>query len=118
MKKLAECDKEDARLCDTLRALCAKKAELQLACDRCTQEIAKAQAAERLAHSEKTFCLDGWVPAEAAGKLEALLQKHCCAWELTRPRAGGISRRAGQAQKQQADGSFEHGHGDVFAPGL
>ncbi len=84
-EKLADCDKEDARLCDTLRALCAKKAELQLACDRCTQEIAKAQAAERLAHSEKTFCLDGWVPAEAAGKLEALLQKHCCAWELTDP---------------------------------
>ena len=84
-EKLADCDKEDARLCDTLRALCAKKAELQLACDRCTQEIAKAQAADRLAHSEKTFCLDGWVPAEAAGKLEALLQKHCCAWELTDP---------------------------------
>ena len=84
-EKLADCDKEDARLCDTLRALCAKKAELQLACDRCTQEIAKAQAAERLAHSERTFCLDGWVPAEAAGKLEALLQKHCCAWELTDP---------------------------------
>ena len=84
-EKLAACDKEDTRLCDTLRALCAKKTELQLACDRCTQEIAKAQAAERLAHSEKTFCLDGWVPCEAAGKLEALLQKHCCAWELSDP---------------------------------
>ena len=84
-EKLADCDKEDARLCDTLRALCSQKAAIQLACDRCTQEIAKAQAAERLAHSEKTFCLDGWVPAEAAGKLEALLQKHCCAWELTDP---------------------------------
>ena len=84
-EKLAACEQEDARLCDTLRALCAKKAAIQLACDRCTQEIAKAQAADRLAHSEKTFCLDGWVPAEAAGKLEALLQKHCCAWELTDP---------------------------------
>ena len=84
-EKLADCDKEDARLCDTLRALCSQKAAIQLACDRCTQEIAKAQAAERLAHSERTFCLDGWVPAEAAGKLEALLQKHCCAWELTDP---------------------------------
>ncbi len=84
-EKLAACEQEDARLCDTLRALCAKKAAIQLACDRCTQEIAKAQAADRLAHSEKTFCLDGWVPAEAAGKLEALLQKHCCAWELSDP---------------------------------
>ena len=84
-EKLAACEQEDARLCDTLRALCAKKAAIQLACDRCTQEIAKAQAADRLAHSEKTFCLDGWVPAEAAGKLEALLQKHCCAWELSNP---------------------------------
>ena len=84
-EKLAACEQEDARLCDTLRALCAKKAAIQLACDRCTQEIAKAQAADRLAHSEKTFCLDGWVPAETAGKLEALLQKHCCAWELSDP---------------------------------
>ena len=84
-EKLAACEKEDAGLCDTLGALCAQKAAIQLACDRCTQEIAKAQAADRLAHSEKTFCLDGWVPAEAAGKLEALLQKHCCAWELTDP---------------------------------
>ena len=84
-EKLADCDKEDARLRDTLRALCSQKAAIQLACDRCTQEIAKAQAAERLTRSEKTFCLDGWVPAEAAGKLEALLQKHCCAWELTDP---------------------------------
>ena len=84
-EKLAACEQEDARLCATLRALCTQKAAIQLACDRCTQEIAKAQAAERLAHSERTFCLDGWVPAEAAGKLETLLQKHCCAWELTDP---------------------------------
>ena len=58
---------------------------IRLAADRCTQEISKAQAADRLAHSERTFCLDGWVPCEDVPKLEALLEKFCCAWELEDP---------------------------------
>ena len=82
---IAACEQQDAEKLAELTALAEQKPALQLAFDRCTQEISKAQAADRLAHSEKTFCLDGWVPCEDVGKLEALLSGFCCAWELTDP---------------------------------
>ena len=82
---IAACEQQDAKKLAELTALAAQKSALQLAFDRCTQEIAKAQAADRLVHSEKTFCLGGWVPCEDVGKLEALLSGFCCAWELTDP---------------------------------
>ena len=82
---IAACEQQDAEKLAELTALAAQKPALQLAFDRCTQEISKAQAADRLVHSEKTFCLDGWVPCEDVGKLEALLSGFCCAWELTDP---------------------------------
>ena len=82
---IAVCDQQDAEKLAELTALAEQKSALQLAFDRCTQEISKAQAADRLVHSEKTFCLGGWVPCEDVGKLEALLSGFCCAWELTDP---------------------------------
>ena len=82
---IAACEQQDAEKLAELTALAEQKSALQLAFDRCTQEIAKAQAADRLVHSEKAFCLDGWVPCEDVGKLEALLSGFCCAWELTDP---------------------------------
>ena len=82
---IAACEQQDAKKLAELTALAEQKSALQLAFDRCTQEISKAQAADRLVHSEKTFCLGGWVPCEDVGKLEALLSGFCCAWELTDP---------------------------------
>ena len=82
---IAACEQQDAEKLAELTALAAQKPALQRAFDRCTQEISKAQAADRLVHSEKTFCLGGWVPCEDVGKLEALLSGFCCAWELTDP---------------------------------
>ena len=84
-EKLATCEQEDKRLTDKLTALAGETPAIRLAADRCTQEIAKAQAADRLAHSERTFFLDGWVPCEDVGKLETLLEHYCCAWELEDP---------------------------------
>ena len=82
---IAACEQQDAEKLAELTALAEQKPALQLAFDRCTQEISKAQAADRLVHSEKTFCLGGWVPCEDVGKLETLLSGFCCAWELTDP---------------------------------
>ena len=82
---IAACEQQDAEKLAELTALAEQKPALQLAFDRCTQEISKAQAADRLVPSEKTFCLGGWVPCEDVGKLEALLSGFCCAWELTDP---------------------------------
>ncbi len=82
---IAACEQQDAEKLAELTTRAEQKSALQLAFDRCTQEISKAQAADRLVHSEKTFCLGGWVPCEDVGKLEALLSGFCCAWELTDP---------------------------------
>ena len=82
---IAACEQQDAEKLAELTALAAQKPALQLAFDRCTQEISKAQAADRLVHSAKTICLGGWVPCEDVGKREALLSGFCCAWELTDP---------------------------------
>ena len=82
---ITACEQQDAEKLAELTALAEQKSALQLAFDRCTQEISKAQAADRLVHSEKTFCLGGWVTCEDVGKLEALLSGFCCAWELTDP---------------------------------
>lgn len=82
---IAACEQQDAEKLAELTAFAEQKSALQLAFDRCTQEISKAQAADRLVHSEKTFCLGGWVPCEDVGKLETLLSGFCCAWELTDP---------------------------------
>ena len=82
---IAAGEQQDAEKLAELTALAEQKSTLQLAFDRCTQEISKAQAADRLVHSEKTFCLGGWVPCEDVGKLETLLSGFCCAWELTDP---------------------------------
>ena len=82
---IAACEQQDAEKLAELTALAEQKSALQLAFGRCSQEVAKAQADDRLVHSEKTFCLGGWVPCEDVGKLEALLSGFCCAWELTDP---------------------------------
>ena len=82
---IAACEQQDAEKLAELTALAEQKSALQLAFDRCTQEISKAQAADRLVHSEKTFCLGGWVPCEDVGKLEALFSGSCCVWEMTDP---------------------------------
>ncbi len=84
-EKIGACAQEQAKLAGELADLAQQKLALQLAADRCRQELAKAQAAGRLAHSERTFCLDGWAPEEDTARLEALLQRYCCAWELTDP---------------------------------
>ena len=82
---IAACEQQDAEKLAELTALAAQKPALQLAFDRCTQEISKAPAADRLVPAETPFCLGGWVPCEDVGKLEALLSGFCCAWELTDP---------------------------------
>ena len=83
-EKLAVCEQEDKRLADKLTALAGQAPAIRLAADRCTQEIAKAQAADRLAHSERTFCLDGFVENHGEAP-SALLENFCCAWELEDP---------------------------------
>lgn len=83
--QIERCADEETGLAQTLRCLAAEKPALLLAADRCAQELARAQAAERLLHSEKTFCLDGWLPCEQVQELTKLLGSYCCAWTLRDP---------------------------------
>lgn len=68
-----------------LTALVSEIPAIRLCADRCTQEIAKSDAREKLVHSTHAFLLTGWIPEADAGRLEKLLSGFCCAWETTDP---------------------------------
>ena len=70
---------------EDIKALGARKRELQIALDRIAQVAATESAKERLLNAGAVLCLDGWVPAEKAGELEQTLKTFDCAWEMADP---------------------------------
>ncbi len=58
---------------------------LQLSADRLTAEEAQAEASERLRGTDSVVALEGWCPAEDAGRLEESLKAFDCAWEFSDP---------------------------------
>ncbi|MDY3281310.1 V-type ATP synthase subunit I [Dysosmobacter sp.] len=73
---------------ETLTALASQgehQEALRLYADRLTAEAAQQESQERLLTDGTILFLEGWVPAEKAGKLESLLEKEGCAYELADP---------------------------------
>lgn len=58
---------------------------LEQAFDKLTLEAAKDSAMANLSETMQTTYIDGWVPSEVADKVEAVLQKHVCAYEFSDP---------------------------------
>ena len=58
---------------------------LRLASDRLAVQVSAAEAEERLYGTETTVLLEGWIPAEREGELEALAEEFACAWETEEP---------------------------------
>ena len=58
---------------------------LRMFVDRAQQEVRLEEAKSRLWDTGETFCLTGWLPAEDEGKVKALLDGFCHAWEVTDP---------------------------------
>ena len=87
--RLDRCLAETARKREeTLTALASQgrhQEALRLYADRLTAESAQQESQERLLTDGTILLLEGWVPAEKAEKLEALLEKEGCAYELADP---------------------------------
>ena len=76
---------EKRELCDKITAEAPRREELKMAADLLATKIARAEAAGRLMGTERSVSLVGWVPAPEEKKLEAILSKYDCAWELMAP---------------------------------
>lgn len=91
-QRAVQAGKEADRLAEeaqnTLGELARHQDSLQRAADLLAVEMTKAQAGEKLLHSERTVYMTGWVPAQAEKKVRRALEKFCCAYELTEPAPG------------------------------
>ena len=83
--KLTELEKQAQVIQDALGAFGESRSDLQLASDRLAQEVQKETCKERLLAIDQSFFLGGWVTAEKAPELEALLGEFDCAYELADP---------------------------------
>ena len=82
---LAETARKREKTLTELAAQGGHREELRLYADRLTAEAAQQESQERLLTDGTILLLEGWVPAEKAGQLEALLEKDGCAYELADP---------------------------------
>lgn len=83
--EIGQIQEQRQREIEAIRALGPRKRELQIAQDRAAQALRTESTKERLLNAGPVLYLDGWVPAEAAGKLEQVLAGFDCAYELTDP---------------------------------
>ena len=58
---------------------------LQKLSDRTTAEVQREESKTRLLDTERTFLLEGWVPAEHWPELQKALEPYPCAWDITDP---------------------------------
>ena len=68
-----------------VKSLASARKELEVCIDRVEQDLSTEGVKERLLTDGSILYLDGWLPAEDAGKLEKALKDFDCAWELTEP---------------------------------
>lgn len=68
-----------------VRELSAQRPKLKLCYDRLAQEIAKAEAAEKLVVSGSVFAMEGWLSAPELDGIDELLQSYTCAYETSDP---------------------------------
>lgn len=68
-----------------VKSLASARKELEVCIDRVEQDLSTEGVKERLLTDGSILYLDGWLPAEDAGKLEKALKGFDCAWELTEP---------------------------------
>jgi V/A-type H+-transporting ATPase subunit I len=71
-----------------LAQLGANRTAIKLHIDRLEMEVAQEEAQAKLLASQRVFALQGWVSQPDIKKLEALLEKYACAYELYDPEKG------------------------------
>ena len=83
--EVAEVENKIAEVEKNLEEMVSHKAEIELFYDYLSITLDKAKAADSMLATERTFYIDGWIPAVEAQNLANLLEKHGCYYEITAP---------------------------------
>lgn len=84
-QELKQNEQETAQAEQQLAQLTSLAEPIRQAADRASVRINREEGRSRLLDTEKTFLLEGWVPAEKWPELESQLKNYPCAWELRDP---------------------------------
>lgn len=84
-QELKRNEQETAQAEQQLAQLTSLAEPIRQAADRASVRINREEGRSRLLDTEKTFLLEGWVPAEKWPELESQLKNYPCAWELRDP---------------------------------
>lgn len=84
-RELEQNEQESAQAEQQLAQLTSLAEPIRQAADRASVRINREEGRSRLLDTEKTFLLEGWVPAENWPQLESQLKNDPCAWELRDP---------------------------------
>lgn len=84
-QELEQNEQESAQAEQQLAQLTSLAEPIRQAADRASVRINREEGRSRLLDTEKTFLLEGWVPAEKWPELESQLKNYPCAWELRDP---------------------------------
>lgn len=84
-RELEQNEQETAQAEQQLAQLTSLAEPIRQAADRASVRINREEGRSRLLDTEKTFLLEGWVPAEKWPELESQLKNYPCAWELRDP---------------------------------
>lgn len=85
VRELEQNEQESAQAEQQLAQLTSLAEPIRQAADRASVRINREEGRSRLLDTEKTFLLEGWVPAEKWPELESQLKNYPCAWELRDP---------------------------------
>ena len=84
-QELEQNEQETVQADQQLAQLTSLAEPIRQAADRASVRINREEGRSRLLDTEKTFLLEGWVPAEKWPELESQLKNYPCAWELRDP---------------------------------
>lgn len=84
-QELGQNEQETTQAEQQLAQLTGLAEPIRQAADRASVRINREEGRSRLLDTEKTFLLEGWVPAEKWPELESQLKNYPCAWELRDP---------------------------------
>lgn len=84
-QELEQNEQESVQAEQQLAQLTSLAEPIRQAADRASVRINREEGRSRLLDTEKTFLLEGWVPAEKWPELESQLKNYPCAWELRDP---------------------------------
>ena len=87
-KEIALADERIAKAVKGLEEMTACRESLELYYDSLAIEKNRAESFENILVTDRTFCLDGWVPEEEAESLGALFAEYGCHYETREPMEG------------------------------